>query len=93
MSKPRKFHKKPVAVEAMCLYRSGENIVREWIENNGGECMSWRPGNSGMFEGLLISTPEGQAAARYGDWIIRGAMGEFYPCKPDIFEESYEPAD
>lgn len=39
---------------------------------------------------LLIQTPEGEHRARVGDWIIKGIKGEFYPCKPDIFESTYE---
>ncbi len=87
-----KFRKKPVVIEAMQLLRSEENAVREWIESNGGECMSWLPerAHGRMFAGLLISTLEGQVCASYGDWIIRGIKGEFYPCKPDIFDATYE---
>ena len=40
-----------------------------------------------------IGTLEGSMTAQHGDWIIRGVAGEFYPCKPDIFDASYEPAD
>lgn len=40
---------------------------------------------------LLITTLEGTMKAEAGDWIIRGVKGEFYPCKPDIFEQTYEP--
>lgn len=39
-----------------------------------------------------IHTLEGTMVARTGDWIIRGVSGEFYPCKPDIFASTYEPA-
>ena len=39
---------------------------------------------------LLIDTLEGEMRASIGDWIIRGVNGEFYPCKPDIFEKTYE---
>lgn len=39
---------------------------------------------------LLIETLEGPITARAGDWIIKGLKGEVYPCKPDIFAESYE---
>ena len=39
---------------------------------------------------LMIRTLEGDMRAEYGDWIIRGVQGEFYPCKPDIFEQTYE---
>ena len=41
---------------------------------------------------LIISTLEGLHWADPGDWIIRGVQGEFYPCKPDIFAATYEPA-
>jgi hypothetical protein len=41
-------------------------------------------------EDLLIPTLEGDMLAVPGDWIIRGIKGEFYPCKPDIFEATYE---
>jgi len=39
---------------------------------------------------LTIKTLEGPLEAQRGDWIIKGTKGEFYPCKPDIFEEIYE---
>lgn len=42
---------------------------------------------------LMIRTLEGDMRAEYGDWIIRGVQGEFYPCKPDIFERTYEPVE
>ena len=40
---------------------------------------------------LSIDTLEGRMRADPGDWIIQGVKGEFYPCKPDIFEATYEP--
>ena len=42
---------------------------------------------------LLIPTLEGTMQADENDWIIRGVKGELYPCKPDIFAATYEPAD
>jgi hypothetical protein len=42
-------------------------------------------------EPLLIETLEGNLTAQPGDWIITGVKGERYPCKPDIFEATYEP--
>lgn len=42
---------------------------------------------------IEIRTLEGTMAALPGDWIIQGVQGEFYPCKPDIFEATYEPVD
>ena len=41
---------------------------------------------------IAIDTLEGTITASPGDWIIRGVQGEFYPCKPDIFDATYEPA-
>lgn len=41
---------------------------------------------------LLIKTLEGTHEASHGDWVICGVKGELYPCKPDIFEQTYEPA-
>ena len=41
---------------------------------------------------LTIPTLEGVMRGERGDWIIKGVKGEFYPCKPDIFEATYEPA-
>ncbi len=43
-------------------------------------------------DGLNIDTLEGTMHATVGDWIIRGVQGELYPCKPDIFDATYEPA-
>ena len=43
--------------------------------------------------GLLIPTLEGLMLARQGDWVIRGVAGELYPCKPDIFDATYEPVE
>ena len=41
----------------------------------------------------MSSSLEGEMRASIGDWIIKGVKGEFYPCKPDIFEATYAPAD
>lgn len=41
---------------------------------------------------IVIETLEGDVTAQVGDWIIRGVQGELYPCKPDIFAATYEPA-
>ena len=44
----------------------------------------------GFGENLIITTLEGNHTARVGDWIIKGVKGEFYPCRQDIFELTYE---
>ena len=45
----------------------------------------------GLEIGMFIPTLEGMHLARQGDWVIKGVKGELYPCKPDIFELTYEP--
>ena len=82
-----KYRKKPVVIEA-----------RQWDgtpESSGdiGDWIGW--GNLDVLDGrtppqLSIETLEGWITASIGDWIIRGVQGEFYPCKPDIFDATYE---
>ncbi len=43
--------------------------------------------------GLFISTLEGLHEAKPGDWIIRGVLGEIYPCKQEVFEKTYDPIE
>ena len=77
-----KFRKKPVVIEAM-LYDPNTLVVDEflaWLE------CQWRQDS----DGIAIITLEGEMKANQGDWIIKGIAGEFYPCKPDIFEATYE---
>ena len=75
-----KFRKKPVVVDAI---QFNENMyeIRQFV----GADARFRGGQ------LVIKTLEGPLYASPGDWIIRGVKGEFYPCKPDIFEATYEP--
>jgi len=77
-----KFRKKPVVIEAVQL--TPENID-ECIAFCGS-CLKAHP-----LTGVVIETLEGNMLASKGDWIIKGVNGEFYPCKPDIFEKTYEP--
>jgi len=77
--------KRPVVVATMELQPLSVGEVYDWITGAGGTCTA-----SG--EGLLIRTLEGTMTASWGDWIIRGVKGEFYPCKPDILAETYEDA-
>ncbi len=63
----------------------------DWFNSNGGK---GRYVGQHMHILTLEDGPNGEAkhVADPGDWIIRGIKGEFYPCKPDIFEATYEPA-
>lgn len=75
-----KFRKKPVVIEA--VQYTGQN--HEKISKFNGIDYSGKP------QFIIISTLEGDHAANPGDWIIKGIRGEFYPCKADIFEATYE---
>ena len=79
-----KYSKKPVVIEA--VQWTGEN-VKEVMD-----FMNWRNAAHDTASGLTIHTLEGNHHASLGDWIIKGVNGEFYPCKPDIFVETYEEA-
>jgi hypothetical protein len=94
-----KYKKLPVEIEAFrydgALKASdGRYYVPDWaakaFENGTMYCSE--------FEGsppceLFIKTLEGDVHASVGDYIIKGVNGEFYPCKPDIFEKTYEEVD
>lgn len=79
-----KVRKKPVEVEAMQFTRGNGAAVWEWADSKP----MYDP--QGNVCGLRIYTLEGNMKADFGDWVIRGVKGEFYPCKPDIFEATYE---
>jgi hypothetical protein len=78
-----KFRKKPVEVEAVQWTGRNDHAVLPFV-GAAANLDDW----SGT---LYIDTPEGCMAALAGDWIIKGVQGEFYPCRLDIFEATYEP--
>lgn len=83
-----KFRKKPVVIEALLVQSQYRNL-QEIIDFVGSEnvCpIERRPNYT-----LKIKTLEGDMSVNFGDWIIKGVNGEFYPCKPDIFAKTYEP--
>lgn len=81
-----KFRKKPVVVEAI-EYRAGEERYELAGAVIDGVIRYTEEGT------MLIKTLEGVMEAQPGDWIIRGVKGELYPCKPDIFVQTYEPVE
>lgn len=81
-----KFRKKPVVIEA--VQYDGANSL-QIIEFTGGQALK----NGGKSDFMTIPTLEGDHTATAGDWILKGVKGEFYPCKPDIFEATYEPVE
>lgn len=99
----RFYKKKPVVVEAIQLTESNIGEVYEWIHghpviNLTKVSLDWweRYCDNVIKQGMDIKTLEdghdGRAkhVASIGDWIIKGIKGEFYPCKPDIFEATYD---
>lgn len=90
------YRKKPVVIDAIKLENRYESIYNavEFVYSIGMET-SVIGANATVRdvqerEGLDIVTLEGTMKASFGDWIIKGIKGEFYPCKPDIFEATYE---
>lgn len=65
--------------------------IAAWIKENGGEAEPRQLTAGPAF--LEIHTLEGTMRADVLDWVIMGVAGEFYPCKPEIFEQTYEPVD
>lgn len=87
-----KFRKKPVVIEANQWDGSldGATSIIAWVLRNEGVARYHEP-IDGYEKHISIVTLEGVMRAVSGDWIIKGIGGEFYPCKPDIFEPTYEP--
>ena len=93
-----KFVKKPVVIEAFQMTEARRRDNSEWPEWLNA---AWQKdiGVDGSLwcvvgpphEHLHISTMEGVLNISWNDWIIQGVQGEIYPCKPDIFEATYEP--
>lgn len=88
MIEVKQFRKLPVVIEAVQLTWSNFEDVKAW---SGSQYWSRPPMRA--ITGLKVPTLEGVHEASIGDWIIKGVAGEFYPCKPDIFALTYEPAD
>lgn len=84
------FTKKPVRIEARQWDGTWDGAVRltQWVTGVGGDahCYSCPTGEVVLF----IRTLEGEMEASPDDWVIRGVADEFYPCKPAIFDETYD---
>jgi hypothetical protein len=89
-----KYRKKPVEIEAQQYIdaKSGTEIIQRILEADGRaslRCIDPGKADHGGHT-IMIRTLEGDMHAAFGDWVIRGVQGEFYPCKPDIFAATYE---
>jgi hypothetical protein len=86
----KRYKKKPVIIEAIQFNGLDDYLqICDWINKSGGtlsanEVVEYRTPI------MIINTLEGAMAANPGDYIIKGVNGEFYPCKPDIFEKTYD---
>lgn len=86
------FRKKPVEIEARQFTKNDEpdfaqvNELIEWVNEDRTEGAAYFDGTA-----IYIPTLDGVHRATLNDWIIKGVKGEFYPCKPDIFDISYDP--
>jgi len=93
----QKYRKKPVVIEALQLPDYVSQSVHIELKDFFGE--GWESIWNGEFDmsgnaiTIGIQTLEGVMTATEGDYIIKGVKGEFYPCKPDIFEMTYEKAE
>lgn len=89
----QEFRKKPVVIHAVqfTLEPWTASEIIQWILDNNGHATFYGDGEL-LDPGphISIETLEGRMLAAVGDWVIRGIKGEFYPCKPDIFQGSYE---
>lgn len=71
-----RYRKRPVVIEAS-----------QWLKHGDHPAVQYSTWDTGWIETL-----EGGHKVVSGDWIITGVKGEHYPCKPDVFEQTYEPA-
>lgn len=80
----KQYIKKPVTIEAVQLTDSNHSEIIQWLSSYDVESYTLNSSE------LYIKTLEGVMKANVGDYIIKGVKNEFYPCKPEIFEMTYE---
>lgn len=95
---PDRYRKKPVEIDAVQWDGTAEAAapIIEWALANNVTITYHCPDDDACRRDthvLLVRTLEGVMSALPGDWIIRGIAGEFYPCKPSVFEQTYEPVE
>jgi hypothetical protein len=88
-----KYRKKPVVIEAVQWHPNPETWEKirelEGVIEDPCQMIVWYS----IWGSLSVPTLKGDMMAEDGDWIIKGVHGEFYTCKPDIFEQTYEPVE
>lgn len=86
-----KFRKKPIVIEAIQYTGTPESNreIIDWTRNSATPAYMDAFNEFGL-KRLFINTLEGTFVINEGDWIVKGVKGEFYPCKPEQFEMTYE---
>lgn len=92
MNQAKQYRKKPVVIEAVQFDGSSSSASAIDIWMTTGEYREPQVRTRDL-RTINITTLEGVMRAEPGDWIIKGVVGEFYPCKPSIFEQTYEPEE
>lgn len=82
-----KYRKRPLEVDA--IRWTGENVAAIGHFTDGHRNVGYDPSSHSLF----VVTSAGQVRCAAGDWLVRSASGEYYPCKDAIFEQDYEAAD
>ena len=99
MSEPKQYRKKPVEIKAMQWdgTAAGAAPIIEWVLSNGGTAcyrcsdpIRCAENDGDCPHHIAIDTLEGSMIAGLDWWVIRGVAGEFYPCRADVFAETYE---
>ena len=92
-----KYRKKPIVIEAFQMTEARRSDNSEWPswlsqawQRDPGENALWIDPDDPAREKLVVGTLEGVHRVTWGDYIIQGVQGELYPCKPDIFEATYD---
>jgi len=89
-----KYRKKPVVIEAVQWFQNGDHPEVRYYRHPSIPGTEWCANCNRMFHDHgWIDTLEGGHIVCVGDWIITGVKKEHYPCKPDIFEATYEPVE
>lgn len=82
-----RYRKLPVEIEAVQFDGANVREIAEFLGYNP------YARNEQAWDGLVVRTLEGNMRVSVGDYVIKGIQGEFYPCKPDIFETTYRPVE
>jgi hypothetical protein len=92
-----KYRKKPVVIEAVQFDEQAawdSFLDKKHVFGKFKASGRYHAGDREIYQATLtIPTLEGHMRAELGDWIIKGVAGEFYPCKPEIFAATYDPAE